>query len=101
MVDLGNIRSIVQVINFNFFELILGLLSHLTLNLLHYHMECRLVSNNRADSNITNNDMCGYIHQLLKYYKFHRVSIKTGKPIFYLFSEKKKSHILLFERPKQ
>ena len=48
-------------------------------------MECRLVLNNRTDSDISNKDMCGILHQNLKYYKFRRVPTKTGKSIFYLF----------------
>ena len=51
-------------------------------------MECRLVLNNRADSEITNEDMCGWFHQQLKYYKYRRVQSKNGKAIFYLFFRK-------------
>jgi hypothetical protein len=51
-------------------------------------MECRLVLNNRTETDITNKDMCGIYHQHLKYYKFRRVPSKTGKAIFYLFFRK-------------
>ena len=61
-------------------------------------MEFRLVLNNRTNIDITNDDMCGIYHQRLKYFKFRRVTTKTGKSIFYLFFEKKKIHMLLFEQ---
>ena len=48
-------------------------------------MECRLVLNNRSDTDITNDDMRGWLHQELKYYKFRRVATKKNKSIFYLF----------------
>ncbi len=48
----------------------------------------RLVLNNRTNTDITNNDMCGTFHQRLKYFKFRRVPTKTGKAIFYLFFQK-------------
>lgn len=48
-------------------------------------MECRLVLNNRTDNEITNEDMSGWYHQQLKYYKFRRVRSKSGKSVFYLF----------------
>ena len=32
--------------------------------------------------------MCGIYHQRLKYFKFRRVTTKTGKSIFYLFFRK-------------
>lgn len=51
-------------------------------------MECRLVLNNRTDTEITNNDMKGRLHQQLKYYKYRRVPSKNGKSIFYLFFRK-------------
>jgi hypothetical protein len=51
-------------------------------------MEHRLVLNNRTNTDITNNDMCGIFHQRLKYFKFRRVPTKTGKAIFYLFFQK-------------
>ena len=54
----------------------------------HSNMECRLVLNNRSDNEISNNDMCGWFHQQLKYYKHRRVPSKSGKSIFYLFYRK-------------
>ncbi|CAF2117731.1 unnamed protein product [Rotaria magnacalcarata] len=51
-------------------------------------MECRLVLNNRTDNEIKNKDMSGILHQQLKYFKFRRVTSKTGKSIFYLFFRK-------------
>lgn len=51
-------------------------------------MEHRLVLNNRANTDIANNYMCGMLHQCLKYDKFRRVQTKTGKDIFYLFFQK-------------
>lgn len=51
-------------------------------------MEHRLVFNNRTSTDITNDDMCGIYHQRLKYFKFRRVTTKTGKSIFYLFFRK-------------
>lgn len=51
-------------------------------------MELRLVLNNRTNVDITNDDMCGIYHQCLKYFKFRRVTTKTGKSIFYLFFRK-------------
>ena len=54
----------------------------------NFNMECRLVLNNRNETDITNKDMSGLYHQCLKYYKFHRVQTRTGKSIFYLFFRK-------------
>lgn len=51
-------------------------------------MERRLVLNNRSDTDITNNEMRGILHQCLKYVKFRRVQTKSGKAIFYLFFHK-------------
>ncbi|CAF2018514.1 unnamed protein product [Rotaria magnacalcarata] len=51
-------------------------------------MECRLVLNNRTDTEITNKDMNGRFHQQLKYYKYRRVPSKNGKAVFYLFFRK-------------
>ncbi|CAF4068105.1 unnamed protein product [Adineta steineri] len=51
-------------------------------------MEHRLVLNNRTDTDITNNEMCGIFHQRLKYSRFRRVPTKTGKVVFYLFFHK-------------
>lgn len=48
-------------------------------------MERRLVLNNRTETEITDNEMSGWFHQQLKFYKFRRVPTKTGKSIFYLF----------------
>lgn len=48
-------------------------------------MELKLVMNNRTNTDISNKDMCGYLHQQLKFYKFRRVPTKSGKSIFYLF----------------
>jgi hypothetical protein len=53
-------------------------------------MECRLVLNNHSESDISNNSLSGQLHQQLKYYKFHRVSWKIGKPVFCLFFRKEK-----------
>ena len=52
------------------------------------NMEHRLVLNNRMDAEISNDDMKGIFHQCLKYYKFRRITTKTGKSIFYLFFRK-------------
>lgn len=52
------------------------------------NMECRLVLNNRTDSDITNEKMCGYYQQHLNYYKYRRIPSKTGKSVFYLFFRK-------------
>jgi hypothetical protein len=54
-------------------------------DLVNSSMEHRLVLNNRSNTNITNDDMCGRFHQSLKYYKFRRVAAKKGKAVFYLF----------------
>ncbi len=51
-------------------------------------MECRLVLNNRTDTEITDKEMGGRFHQQLKYYKYRRVPTKNGKAIFYLFFRK-------------
>ncbi|CAF4058128.1 unnamed protein product, partial [Rotaria sordida] len=54
-------------------------------------MERRLVLNNRTNNEITDNDMCGWFHQQLKYFKYRRVPSKNSnnnKPIFYLFFRK-------------
>ena len=51
-------------------------------------MECRLVLNNRTNTDLTNDHMCGLLHQRLKYYKYRRVPAKNGKSIFYLFFRK-------------
>ena len=51
-------------------------------------MECRLVLNNRNETELTNKDMSGLYHQRLKYYKFRRVQTRTGKSMFYLFFRK-------------
>jgi hypothetical protein len=51
-------------------------------------MEYRLVLNNRTDTDITNNEMCGIFHQRLKYSRFRRVPTKSGKEVFYLFFRK-------------
>ena len=48
-------------------------------------MECRLVLNNRSESDIPNSILCGQLQQRLKYYKFRRVHTKIGKCIYYLF----------------
>ena len=60
----------------------------LSLTTLDSNMQCRLVLNNRTDADITNKDMCGFLHQKLKYFKFRRVPTKTGKAVFYLFFRK-------------
>lgn len=51
-------------------------------------MEHRLVLNNRTDTDITNSELCGILHQSLKYVKFRRVQTKSGKAVFYLFFRK-------------
>lgn len=51
-------------------------------------MEHRLVLNNRTNTEITNDDMCGMLYQQLKFQKFRRVPMKNGKTIFYLFFRK-------------
>jgi hypothetical protein len=51
-------------------------------------MECRLVLNNRSETDIENSVLCGSLQQQLKYYKFRRVQTKAGKSIFYLFFRK-------------
>lgn len=55
------------------------------------NMECRLVLNNRTDTEITDRDMDGRFHQQLKYYKYRRVPTKNGKAIFYLFFRKEEA----------
>lgn len=51
----------------------------------HQRMEFRLVLNCLTDINITNQDMCGYLHQHLRFYKFRRIPTKSTKSMFYLF----------------
>ena len=51
-------------------------------------MEYRLVLNNRTDIEITNKDMSGKFHQILKYYKYRRIPSQNGKSLFYLFFRK-------------
>ena len=63
-------------------------------------MECRLVLNNRTNSEITNKDMDGRFHQLLKYYKYRRVPSKNGKAIFYLFFRKEEETYAAFRAAK-
>jgi hypothetical protein len=48
-------------------------------------MECRLVLNNRSESDIPNSVSSGPLQQQLKYYKFRRVHTKFGRCIYYLF----------------
>ena len=66
----------------------LKLITYLTLFSAHFKMECRLVLNNRANAEISNEDMNGRFHQLLKYFKYRRVPSKNGKAVFYLFFRK-------------
>ena len=54
----------------------------------HFNMEYRLVLNNRTDIEITNKDMSGKFHQILKYYKYRRIPSQNGKSLFYLFFRK-------------
>ncbi|CAF4370734.1 unnamed protein product [Rotaria socialis] len=63
-------------------------------------MECRLVLNNRTDNEIKNKDMSGILHQQLKYFKFRRVTSKTGKSIFYLFFRKEEETYFALRKAK-
>lgn len=67
---------------------VLNLFFILLFTLADSNMEHILVLNNRMDAKISNDDMSGIFHQCLKYYKFRRVTTKTGKSIFYLFFRK-------------
>ena len=51
-------------------------------------MECRLVFNTYSNSDITDSTLSGQLQQPLKYYKFRRVSAKSGRVVFYLFFRK-------------
>ena len=51
-------------------------------------MEWRLVLNNRAHTDVTDNELKGILHELLKYFKFRRLPLKNGRTIVYLFFRK-------------
>lgn len=51
-------------------------------------MECTLVLNNHTATELSSHDMCGILHQQLKYKEYRKVKIKYGKPVFYLSFQK-------------
>lgn len=64
-------------------------------------MECRLALNNRAHTDVTDNELREILHQQSKHFKFRRLPSKRGRTIVYLFFRERKRPIVFEERRNQ